>query len=141
MLVFALALMACGLIALVGLIVFLGENLPALALAIVVGRAALGTGGGWPGAVLAAALAFAGTTTALRLGLMFAPFPMRVLLCVIIVAPTAAITFALADGLLAGSVPSDAWRIAIALLAATAVAVGLAGHHLGYERVRDRTRV
>ncbi len=117
MLVFALALIACGLVTAAGLFAYLCENLLALVAALLAGKAALATGGGWPGAILAASTAFALASIALRVGLAVRkPLPLQLLFATLIAAPAGIACFALTEALLHPFVAAMGWRVAIAAL-------------------------
>jgi len=121
MLVFALMLMAGGLIMAVSLIVFFAENLLPLLFAALAAKAAFVTGGGWPGALLAGSLTFALASTALRLSMLFITTPLlRLVLIGLIVVPAALFCFLLAEAVLWPFVPSSLWRTSLALIAALA---------------------
>ena len=134
MLVFALMLIAGGLVVAVSLIVFFAENLFALLCAILAGKAALATGGGWPGALVAAALIFALVSVGLRLAILLTrSIHLRLLLASLIIVPAALLTFLFADGILWPFVPAPVWRMSLAVIAAVAVAAG-AGRRLWASR-------
>lgn len=119
MLVFALMLIAGGLIVSAALITFVAENIVALVCAILAAQAALATGGGWPGALVAAALVFAVVSAGLRLAILLTPsLIMRLALAGLIIAPAALASFIVTEALLSTVVPAALWRIGLALVAA-----------------------
>ena len=125
MLVFALMLIAGGLVAAVSLIAFLAENLLALLCAALAGHAALTCGGGWPGAAVVAATTYAFVASGLRIAIGLAPSPgLRMLLAALVVIPAALFTFGLAGAALWPFVPDSTWRTGLALIAAMAAAIG-----------------
>lgn len=125
MLVFALMLIAGGLVVAVSLIIFLAENLFALFCAALAARAALAGGGGWPGAIVASALTFAVVAAALRLSLHLTRSPtLRMLLASLVILPGVFCSFLLTEALLWPFVPASTWRTCLSLVAAAA---GLAG--------------
>ena len=125
MLLFALVLIAAGLVVAVSLVVFLAENLLALLCAALVGHVALAGGGGWPGAVVAAATTFAFAATGLRVAIGLAPSAgLRMLFAGLIVIPAALFSFGLTEAVLWPFVPAPIWRTSLALIAAAAGAAG-----------------
>lgn len=125
MLVFALMLIAGGLAVAVALVAFLSENLLAGLAAILAGQAALATGGGWPGAVVAAALTFAAVSAGLRLAILCTrSLGVRCVLASLIVAPAAVVSFVVTDALLWSVVPAPVWRTCLAVIAALVSAAG-----------------
>lgn len=125
MLVFALLLIAGGLVAVVSLVIFLAENLLALSCAGLAAHLALAGGGGWPGAVFAGALTFAVITAASRLSIHLIPsLTLRMLLASLVIVPAALAGLCLAEGVLWPFVPSVLWRTGLAIVAAAATAGG-----------------
>lgn len=123
MLVFALALTLAGLIALSGLIRFVLANLVPLLAAIGLGNLAFHTGGGWAGAGIVTALAYAGLSAILQIVLALMPLAIgRLVISVILVAPAAMTGFALTHTVLTSFNLSPLWRFALATLAAFAIA-------------------
>ena len=125
MLVFALVLIAGGLITAVALVLFMCEYLLPLLCAGFAGQAALATGGGWPGAVVVGASTFAVVAAGLRLGMVFAkPAPVRALCLLLTIGPAPLVAFGLAEACLWPLVPSSAWRMCLAIFAAIWATVG-----------------